>query len=139
MSGVVNVWVVNVLQSSEGQSSLQITICKGTEEYGGGRIIRMIICNHPCSSVPLILDSPLCKRTFAKEWGRLDPLDDNLEQFLLLRPLDFGHPENRPFCKGTEEHEGGRMIPMIMCNHPCSSVSFILVIRRTILFVKDYL
>ena len=42
---------------SSGPSSLQMTICKRTEEYEGGRIIQMVICNNPCSSIPLILPS----------------------------------------------------------------------------------
>ena len=41
--------------SSGEPSSLQMTICKGMEEHRGGQIIQMIICNNPCSSVPLIL------------------------------------------------------------------------------------
>ena len=32
-----------------------MTICKGTEEHRGGRIIQMVICNNPCSSIPSIL------------------------------------------------------------------------------------
>ena len=34
---------------------MQMTIYKGIEEHGGGRIIQMVICNNPCSPVPLIL------------------------------------------------------------------------------------
>ena len=41
--------------SSGGPSSLQMTICKGTEEHRRGWVIQMVICNNPCSSVPLIL------------------------------------------------------------------------------------
>ena len=41
--------------SSGEPSSLQMTICKGIQEHGGGWIIWMIICNNPCSYVPLIL------------------------------------------------------------------------------------
>ena len=53
-----NSWSVGLFAeqcwSSRGPSSLQMTICKGTEEHGGGRTIQMVICNNPCSSVPLI-------------------------------------------------------------------------------------
>ena len=41
--------------------------------------------------------------------------------------------------KGMEEHGGGRIIPMIICNKLCSSVPLILVIWRTVLFTNDHL
>ena len=41
--------------SSGGLSFLQMTICKGTDEHGGGQIIQMVSCNNPCSSIPLIM------------------------------------------------------------------------------------
>ena len=41
--------------SSGGPPSLQMTICKGMEEHSGGPITQMVICNNPCSFVPLTL------------------------------------------------------------------------------------
>ena len=42
-------------------------------------------------------------------------------------------------CKGTEEHGGGQIIQMVICNNPCLSVPLILVIWRTVLFASDHL
>ena len=54
---ILNRWSVwaEKCWSSGGPSSLQMTICKGTEEHRGGRIIQMVIFNNPRSSIPLIL------------------------------------------------------------------------------------
>ena len=41
--------------------------------------------------------------------------------------------------KGTEEHGGGQIIQMVICNNPCLSVPLILVIWRTVLFASDHL
>ena len=65
---------------------------------------------------------------------RPDHPDGHLQQTVLLRPFDFGHPENRPLWKGTEEHGGACIILMIICNNSCFSVPLILVIWRTVLF-----
>ena len=56
-----------------------------------------------------------------------------------IRPKNVGHPEDRPLCKGTEEHEGRRIIQMIICNILCSSVPLILVIWKSVLFANDHL
>ena len=76
------------------------------QRNGGGRIIQMIICNNSCSSVPLILvirkSALFANDHFQRNGGarkRPNHRDDRLQQSVLLRPLDFGHPENRPLCK----------------------------------------
>ena len=92
--------------SSGGPSSLQMTICKWKEEHGGGRIIQKVICNNPCSSIPLILviwRTVLFANDHLQRNGgaqrRPDHPDGHLQQSVLLRPFDFGHLEDSPVCK----------------------------------------
>ena len=104
--------------SSEGQSSLQMTICKGTEKHGGGRIIQIIICNNPCSSIPLILviwstvlyANHICKGTEeagSSRWSFATIPAPPSPWF-----WSSGEPSSlqMTICKGMEEHRGGRMI-----------------------------
>ena len=88
--------------SSGGPPSLKKTICKGREEHGGGRIIQMVICNNPCSSVPLIL---VIFRTvlFANDHLQKNGGGRILRMIICNNscssvPL-IGHPENSLLCK----------------------------------------
>ena len=76
-----------------------MTICKGAEEAGSCRWSFATIRAPPSLWFWSSEVQSSLQITFAKERRRPDHLDDHLQQSLLLRPLDFGHPENRPLCK----------------------------------------
>ena len=52
---------------------------------------------------------------------------------------NVGHLEDHPLCKGMEEHRGGRIIQMVICNNLCSSIPLILAIWRTVFFENNHL